>query len=373
MALLQNLAEQGGTVIWSSVPPLTKDRDRWMAGLFGARVEQPTDPLGIALPARTIAFEGALDAVAPMTVLTDLVVDRVFAVRPLDGAECVARVRTGDPGGARCVGTRKATPGGGQAIYLGFRPRDDQSASTGTEANTWFELLCCLDAYPGDDNPTVVSRTSPYLACTFANGATAVCPHYRRHAESWPGGFFRDLELDARLMEENPPPDDTISLDGLRLAGQTIAYRGRHAVAWRLDKAGHLIAFSGRACTGIELDGRAYAWAETPIDVAWHPLGAKYAVHEYAPLYRAWCGTEGQIRLPLSLTSESRLQVWRGAHVPANGRNAVSGRVGYGYEQIPFSVAEGALILDVDAKNAEHWLYVVHFTAETGGSAHDDH
>jgi hypothetical protein len=292
-------------------------------------------------------------------VLTDLVVDRVFAVQPLDGAECVACVRTGDPGGARCVGTRKAYLGGGQAIYLGFRPRDDQCASTGTEANTWFELLTCLDAYRGDDNPTVVSRTSPYLACTFANGTTALCPHYRHHPESWPGGFFRDLELDARLMEQNPPPDDTISLDGLRLAGQTVIYQGRHAVAWRRDADGGLIAFSGRACTGIELDGLLYAWAETPVDVAWHPLGAEHAIDGYTPLYRVWCGTEGRVRLPLGLSGEPGLQVWRGALVPAGGRNAAEGRVGYGYGQVPFSVEEGALALDVDAESAERWLYVV--------------
>jgi hypothetical protein len=356
-------------VIWSSIPPLAGDRDRWMADLFGARVEQAADPLGLAVPARTITFEGALDKVAPMTVLTDLVVDRVFAVQPLADAEgisteCVARVRTGAPGGARCVGTRKVYPSGGQAVYLGFRPRDDQSASTGTEINTWFELLYCLDAYPSagsacGDNPTVVSRTSPYLASTFANGTTAVCAHYCRHAESWPGGFFRDLEQDARLMEENPPPDDTISLDGLCLAGQRVTYQGRHAVAWRLDAGGRLIAFSGRDCTGIELKGRTYIWAREPADVAWHPLGAEHAVDGYTPLYRVWCGTEGQVRLPLGLAVEPGLQVWRGALVPAGGRNAAEGRVGYGYGQISFSVEDGALILDVDAESAERWLYVV--------------
>ena len=50
---------------------------------------------------------------------------------------------------------------------------------------------------------------------------------------------------------------------------------------------------------------------------------------------------------------------WRGALVPAGGRNATEGRVGYGYGQVPFSVEEGALVLDVDAESAERWLYVV--------------
>ena len=72
-------------------------------------------------------------------------------------------------------------------------------------------------------------------------------------------------------------------------------------MAWRLDADGGLIAFSGRACTGIELDGLLYAWAETPIDVAWHPLGPEHSAAEYTPLYRVWCGTEGTVQLPLGL------------------------------------------------------------------------
>jgi len=364
MALLHAFVEQGGTVVWTSVPPMGEKREAWMGDLFGARLEGTTDPLGLALPARQVVFEGALAEVAPMAVLTDLVVDRLFPVAPVEGAAPVASVRTGGPEGQRCVGVRKAYPGGGQAVYLGFRPRDDQSASTGVEVGTWFELLRCLGAYPGagcagDDNPTVVSRTTDYLASVFPNGATALCPHYRHHAESWPGGFFRDQTLDEGLMRENPPPDDRLELCNLRIAGQTVCYQGRHAVTWRLGEAGGLLAFAGYACTGIELEGQAYTWSVEPVDVAWHPLGPEHAAPGYVPLYRVWCGTEGPVRLPLNLVDEPRLEVWRGAHVPAWGRGAASGRVGCGYAQIPFSVIGGALVLDVDAETVDHWLYVV--------------
>jgi hypothetical protein len=315
----------------------------------------------LALPARQIAFAGALARVAPMAVLTDLVVDRVFPVDPLTDTETVATVRTGGPGGERCVGTREVYPGGGQALYLGFRPRDDQSASTGLEARTWFEVLNALGAYGQDDNPAVVSRSTDYLACAFPNGAIAICPHYRHHAESWPGGFFRDAEQDERILQENPPPDETINLLGFRVSGQAVTYQGRHAVAWRLDEAGHLLAFAGVECTGIELNGQAFAWANKPVDVAWHPLWLGHETAVCRPLYRVWCGTEGQVSIPLGLSDASQLEVWLGALKPTWGRHGRSGfgRVGYGTRQVPFDLDNGSLVLDVDVEMAGHWLYVV--------------
>ena len=66
------------------------------------------------------------------------------------------------------MGTHRATARNGSATFLGFRPRDDQSASLGAEVRTWFEILLALGAYPGsgasrarNDNPSVVSRTTP--------------------------------------------------------------------------------------------------------------------------------------------------------------------------------------------------------------------
>jgi hypothetical protein len=92
--------------------------------------------------------------------------------------------------------------------------------------------------------------------------------------------------------------------------------------------------------------------------VAWHPLHPEHATPEYVPLYRTWCGTEGKVRLPLDLSKTPELEVWRGALIGAGGR-AEFGRVGYGYAQIPFDVEDSALILDIDAEIAAHWLYVV--------------
>ena len=121
----------------------------------------------------------------------------MYPVEPDAGAEVVARV------GQKVVGIHRPTAGNGSATFLGFRPRDDQSASLGAEARTWFEILLALGAYPGsgaepagNDNPSVVSRTTPYVACRFPNGTTSLAAHYRTHEESWPGGFHRDAKQD---------------------------------------------------------------------------------------------------------------------------------------------------------------------------------
>jgi hypothetical protein len=372
LELLHAFAAQGGLVIWSSMPPMADLRgkplrERWMRDLFGVRVEETPDPLGLALPSRQVVFGGSLAEVSPMMVLTDFVVDRLFPVEPLPGAEPVAWMRTGGAERRRCVGARRAYPGGGQAVYLGFRPRDDQAASTGQEARTWYEVLKALGAYPPsgafaeNDNPTVVSRSTGYLACAFPNGAVALAPHYRHQEETWPGSFYRDEKADEAILARNPVPDDALVLDGLHVAGQTVTYRGRHAVAWRLDEWGELLAFAGCECTGIELDGQRFTWAERPADIAWHPLWPEHALPGCQPLYRLWCGSEGPVSIPLPLGEGQGIEVWQGAPMPRRGwrRSAAYGRVGYGEEQLPFRLAGGALELDVEERFTEHWLYVV--------------
>ncbi len=361
LALLREFVEGGGNVVWTSTPPMLDEARTALADLCGVRFEPARDPLGLALPARTVRFAGPLADVAPMTILTDFTVDRVFPVTVGPEAEPVAFLRTGGAADELCVGARCAHSGGGQAVYLGFRPRDDQAASTGGEIRTWFEILRALGAYPADDNPAVISRTTPYLATTFRNGAAALCPHYRTHEESWPGGFFRDEALDEQIVAANPVPPDEIALDDFRVAGHTVTYRGRHAVAWRVDAAGRLAAFSGVDCTGITVDGQSYAWADAPVAIAWHPISAEQHLPERPALYRVWCGAEGHVRVPLGLDANAEYQVWLGAFEPGNTRKRrqeASGRAGYGSHPVPFAVQDGALALDVDDALVGHWLYV---------------
>jgi hypothetical protein len=381
LTLLQTFAESGGIVVWSSVPPMLRQdgaavRDAVLSGLFGAQLDPAPGisgggtiaegvPLGLSLPGRQISFGGALASTAPMRILTDFVVDRVFPVQPLEGAEAVAFVRSGGAVQPHCVGVRKTYPGGGQAVYLGFRPRDDQSASTGEEVRAWFEILQALGAYPGADHPAVLSRTSPYLVCAFPNGTLAVAPHFRHHEESWPGGFFRNEEVDQQVMLDNPLLDeDTIELDAAAIAGQRVTYQGRHCLTWRTGADGKLAAFAGLACTGITLNENTVRWSDQPVGIAWHPLAPDSGADGYRPLYRIWCEGEGSVRLPLNLDGDQSLQLWQGASVPSGrlrkrGPDAARIPAGFGVQQIPFTVEGGDLVLELREDIQEHWLYLV--------------
>jgi hypothetical protein len=372
-ALLKDFAHQGGSVVWSSIPPLLDLEGKtvgqaWMEDLFGVSLIEAPDPLGLSLPARQVVFTGELDGVAAMPILTDFVVDRVFPVKLLEKTETVATLRPGGGAPALTVGTLKSYPGGGQAIYLGFRPRDDQAASTGSEARTWYEILYALEAYPDsgvfedNDNPTVISRSTRYLACSFPNGTTAVAPHYREQEENWPGGFFRKEEDDQRIMETDPPPSDAIDLHEFHIAGQTVSYQGRHAVAWRTGVGGGLAAFAGVDCSGMVLDGQSIQWSDQPVEIGWHPLQAGQNTPGYTPLYRVWCGTQARVRIPLNLIDHPALEVWLGAYEPGitrRRRKESFGRAGYGLKPVEFKETGGWLVLDVNEDLAGHWLYVV--------------
>lgn len=380
--LLETFVKKAGIVVWSAVPPRLMLDGNPMARsrleeLFGVHFIPTLNPDGLALPGRTVQFSGTLESVQPMTVLTDFLVDRVYPIQSAPGVagiDSIASVRTGGNSPVHCVGTRRIYPGGGQAVYLGFRPRDDQSASTGSETRTWFEILHALGAYPDSgyshDNPSTVSRMSDYLACQFPNGALAVAPHYRWHEENWPGGFFRDAEIDRKSIETIPPPDDEIHLQDFCLSGQKINFDGRHCLAWNLNEAGRLIAFAGLDCSAITINGQTFRWSDQPVEVAWHPLSPEQAVEGFRPLFRVWCGTITTLRLPLGLENTQnaeeyfRLEVYLGARLPRartrRGRpRSEAVQVGYARETVPFQLDAGQLVLDVSEEIVDHWLYVV--------------
>jgi hypothetical protein len=193
----------------------------------------------------------------------------------------------------------------------------------------------------------------------------AVAPHYRTHEETWPGGFFRKPEDDRKALEGNPVPGNSIGLKDFQVAGHSVTYQGCHAVAWRAGAQGRLVAFAGNDCTGIDLDGQSYRWANQPVDIAWHPLQAGRQAAGYTALYRVWVSGDGQVCLPLGLEPAHGLEVWLGAHMPAwRGRKRSApaqhhALVGYGLRRLPFTMQDGSLVLEVDEAIAEHWLYVV--------------
>ncbi len=260
---METLAAQGGRVVWSGPPPLLDSNgapvlERW-AALFGVEAKMAPAATfdGLRAPGVNVRFEGPLAAVPAQTILTDFMPDRVYPVIPLAGTEVSARLKD------QVVGTVRHTPTGGSLACLAFRPRDDQSQSLGYEMRTWFEALNALGSYPSsgtftaNDNPQVLSRTTDYLVCGFPNGTIALTPHFRTIEEGWPGGFARTPEQDQAYMTAHPIPPSTIQLRGFQVAGHTVTYEGTGVMAYRLDPAGRLLAFSGSG-RAISIDGADY-------------------------------------------------------------------------------------------------------------------
>ncbi|MBQ2682510.1 MAG: hypothetical protein IJG02_01400 [Thermoguttaceae bacterium] len=300
LEFLQEFLSSGGRVIWSGPPALddldgTPIYDRWRE-IFGIEsVEHAV--LGLERPGRRVEFEGTLSEIEPQTILTDLPVDYIYPIHPAadasDGTEILARCD------GQIVGWRR-----GQASYLGFRPRDDQSASLGYETRVWFDTLRLLGAYPDTkqpgDNPTVVSRQTPYLATTFPNGAVAVAKHYRRHRETWSGGFHRNADEDAKALENNPLDSNELELTDLTVAGKTIDYRGKEIVGFRCGDTGRPIAFYGEGTDRITIDGTPFIFTEQPYEkIAFFPVPEDRRVAGGALYEIRLTGPGGKVHLPI--------------------------------------------------------------------------
>jgi len=333
LAMMRELVQSGGRVIWSGPPPAT-GRQAWEA-LFGVTYTPEGQP-GFPMPGRQVQFIGTLAAVPPQIILTDFLVDYIYPVEPGQGTEMVAQV------GKDVVGTCRPLPSGGQAVFLGFRPRDDQSASLGYETRTWFEVLSALGAYPGDDNTERLSRTGNYLFCRFPNGALAAAPHLCRLAETWPGGFHRDDEQDAELLRRFPPPDEIIRLNNCRVQGHEVTYEGAGAVTFRVDDQGNLLAFAGRDCTGITVDGRTFTLADKPVNaLAFAPVPSERRIDANVLLQ---IRVEGDVVISLPVAGITRLV----AEGPTPGSRG---------EEIPCRQEGDRLVFQVPDHAQGKWIY----------------
>lgn len=323
LEFLEQFTSAGGKVIWSG-PPCRFDLAgksvlaQWQQ-LFGVKALR-FDREGQGLAGWQIQFAGALAKVPPQTILTDFLVDLVYPVEPGEGAEAVAQA------GKIVLGVHRALPKSGSATFLGFRPRDDQAASLGVEARTWFEILFALGAYAGskpggeiNDNPSVVSRTSPYVACRFPNGTTTVAAHYRSHEESWPGGFHRDARQDEEALAKNPLPSPEIALKDFAVNGHRVNYRGAFTVAFRLDERGELLAFAGHECLKIGIDGREHVFATAPVaTLAWAPVLPGRRVLGGAVM-ELWIHGDTEITIPLPAGVNGGELYGHGAYLGAFG------------------------------------------------------
>jgi len=350
LALMRDLAESGGRVIWSGPPPvLTWEGDSALPAwqdLFGVDY-RPGQNEGLMAPGKQVQFAGALAGVAPQVILTDFLVDHVYPVAPRDGTEAVATVK------ALTVGTRRAI-GAGSATFLGYRPRDDQSRSLGYDERNWFDVLCALGAYPPtgrfpglNDNTEHLSRTGAYLACRFPNGTVAIAPHLREVEEDWSGGFARNEDEDRRYLEEHPPPPDELHLRDLHVAGHTVTYDGTQAVAFRVSGEGNLLAFAGSQCRQITVDGRTTIFADQAMaTVAWAAIPEARRVDGGAILEIRVDAT-GRVRIPsLGLPAQVAL-IAEGAKPGSRG------------EAIPVHREGDALVFEATGATSGRWLYVV--------------
>jgi hypothetical protein len=272
----------------------------------------------------------------------------VYPVRAEPEAQVVARL------GSQIVGVQHTTEGKGSLTFLGFRPRDDQAASLGYETRTWFDILNTLGAYPKsqselavEDNPAVVSRESPYLATRFPNGTTAVAVHYRRHIESWPGGFHRDAKQDTEILAKNPLDSDELDLHTFRVNGYAVDYRGRLIVAFRLNERGSLEAFAGYDCASIRVNGRNYAFGtERMTHVAWAPVEERRRVAGGA-LLEIWAHGTGALSIPVPQSLGAVRLIFQGARPGAVG------------ESIPAQVHNGLLQFQAEERWPQKHLYVL--------------
>ena len=346
--MMKTFAQQGGHLIWSSAPPVfNRDGQNVLAqwqDLFNVDYT-PQRAEGKLAPGREVVFEGALKRVPSQSILTHFTPDHIFPVTPRTGASVVAKVKDD------IVGVKNdALP---NVVYLGFRPRDDQSASLGMETRTWFEVLNTLGAYPatgafpsGNDNTEFVSRNSDYIVARFPNGTVSLAHHLKALEEDWAGGFARNEEQDKKYLDKMPPPSEQITLNGFSVNGHTIAYNGVNTLSYRVDANGALVGFCGESCNAITIDGKETKFADAPLGlIAYTPVPESRRVAGGAVMQLLVYG-QGEVRIPAT-------------NLPANVAAFAEGTTpGSRGTAVPARIENGNLILD-PAPAGGRWIYIV--------------
>ena len=351
LEMMKALVEQGGRVVWSGPVPVLTDEGTealpsW-SSLFGVDY-QPTHQEGMPVPGQQIRFEGTLENVQPQIVLTHFLVDHVYPVTNVRDAEVVARI------GRHVIGTHRKLPGGGSATFLGLRPLDNQSSSLGYDSRTWFDALNSIGAYPstsegaGNDNTEYLSRTGDYIVCRFPNGTITLANHLKLEEERWgDGGFARNQERDAKYMEENPLPPDTISLKDFHVNGYTVSYEGNQLVAFRVNEDNQLIGFCGHNTTGLTVNGQTFPFAENPLPMLmFTPIPEKRRVADGAVFEILVHGT-GTVRIPFAETDRPVNIFTQGATPGSKGN------------EVTFQREKNELVLNVTPEISGALLWVV--------------
>ncbi|NLO81714.1 MAG: hypothetical protein GX094_01410 [Clostridiales bacterium] len=301
LRLLREFVNRGGKLVWISIYPVLSEEghnilDEWKE-LFGIGELSPAYK-GIKAGNKEIVFEGMLRKVKNMQVLTDMLPDLLYPVVSVSDGQVVARCQE------HIVGVAKKYDNGGLALYLGFRPRDDQSCSTGEDVDTLFSILMAAGAYD-PNSPEAISRPadSRYIVNRFMNGAVSIANHYRTFYEAWSGQFFRDDKQDEEFLKGRALPPIEIELDECDVLRHTISYRGIDALTYNVDCEGRLIGFAGSNTTGITIDGREYRFTDQAVDITWTLVSENYLCDEIDKLFMIKVNKAVKVNIPLPLES----------------------------------------------------------------------
>jgi len=305
---MDKFSRKGGKVIWSGPPPVldgsgAKCLDNWES-LFGVDYT-PSIYFGQMAPGKEIIFENEFKNIPKQTILTDFIVDHVYPVKLHNGVELLAKVD------GLSVGTKKQN-GNGLVYFMGFRPRDDQSASLGYETKTLFEILNAAGAYQAtgkisdaNDNTEYLSRTTDYLATRFPNGTTVIVKHYRTHRENWADGFSRDDSADAAALADNPLPSDSINLVDFKVNGHVIDFTGRQICVFNEDANGYLKSFEGHDCSKVKIDGKEYDLSGNIQKMICWTTASEDEAKNYNALMKIWVDANGNVSIPVNFSETS--------------------------------------------------------------------
>lgn len=273
--MLSEFARQGGTLVWNATPPHDEKGaipQKWLE-LFGLK---KATTLFDSLSAEKIEFCGSLSSLAPLSVPTTFLPDRIYPIVPDEKGETVALAS------GNAVGVKRSF-GRGQVCYFGFRLRDDQTGDSADSPSTLFDLLKALGAYGKEDNTETISRHGDIFASRFENGTVSICNHTRKLVELWEGTFSRDNEKDAKVLENYPYLESIdLELSDFAVNGHRISYCGSEFLQFRPDENGGLSGFWGRNTTGLTLDGKEYRFCAEPSEIMFAELDPERVPEGYS-------------------------------------------------------------------------------------------
>ena len=336
--IIEQFLKGGGCVVWCSSPVLAPEgklSQKWL-DLFGIQAFE-FGIGGIAAKGENIYFQNLLAGIGRMEILTDMLPDFIYPVKPGLETTVIAAAE------GRTMGTMKKYRSGGKAVFLGLRPRDDQSCSTGKDIGTLFDILMRLGCYEAS-GCEALSRPagSRYIINHFPNGSVSIANHMRTIRENWYGSFFRDEEEDKKILERVQLTPQEIKLNRTALLEHTITYSGRGALTYRLQPDGQLDGFAGRNTMGIEIDGAAHMFTEHPADIAWFRIADEDLDEVASGAYAVKCSEQGRLTLPFDGVGMQAVLCGKDLHESKS--------------EIDFTVYGGKTMLDIGPDEQAQWL-----------------